>query len=82
MVKKKLLSINESSNYKLGHLDNKFWTFTQRVYHFLNYLVKKTGYLMNDSSKFKLGRLDNKFCTFTQRVYHFLNYMVKKLVDS
>ena len=26
--------INESSNYKLGRLDNKFCTYTQRVYHF------------------------------------------------
>ena len=34
--------INESSNYKLGRLDNKFWTFTQRVYHFWIYMVKKT----------------------------------------
>ena len=32
--KKNLLSKNETSNYKLGHLDNKFWTFTQRFYHF------------------------------------------------
>ena len=42
MVKKTCCLINESCNYKLGCLDNKFWTFTQRVYHFWIYVVKKT----------------------------------------
>ena len=42
MVKKTGCLINESSNYKLGRLDNKFWTFTQRVYHFWIYMLKKT----------------------------------------
>ena len=78
MVKKTCCFINESSNYKLGRLDNKFWTFTQRVYHFWNYMIKKTRCFRNDSSNYKLGRLDNRFWTFTQRVYHFWIYMVKK----
>ena len=53
--------MNESSNYSLGCLDNKFWTFTQKVYHIRNYMVKKTCYFMNESSNYKPGHLDNIF---------------------